>query len=86
MGLPEPEKKSALERLEESQAALERLQALLLTWTPEERSAYSAELRWRLRRLPEYMRFLKNADSAWKQWLATTRQDDQRDGGGNNVT
>ena len=63
MASPEPKKKSALERLEESQAALERLKALLLSWTPEERAVYSAELRWRLLRLPEYVRFVKNADS-----------------------
>lgn len=86
MVTPEPEKKSALERLEESQTALERLESLLLSWAPEQRAAYAAELRWHLRRLPEYMPFVKKADSVWNQWLATTRQDDQRDGDGNNVT
>jgi hypothetical protein len=53
--------------------ALRRLEALLASWTPEERAYHNARFREIARRYAQRVRFEQNAKQVWDDWLATSR-------------
>ncbi|MDD2794668.1 hypothetical protein [Acidocella sp.] len=77
--MPPPNQRSAMDRLEGSESALNRLQALMQSWTPEERAAQNKRLRERLQPIADQLRYALKAQAVWYDWLATTRQAETRD-------
>lgn len=78
--MPDPKQNSAMAQLAESERALKRLQALVMSWTPQVRAAQNARLRERLQPIANQMRYALKAQKVWYDWLATTRQAPRREG------
>jgi hypothetical protein len=56
-----------------SNDALTRLEAAMAAWTPEELAYHNDRLRELGRQFARHLRFQRNAESMWDEWLATTR-------------
>jgi hypothetical protein len=56
-----------------SNDALARLEAVMASWTPEECAYHNERFRELCRQFAQHIRFQRNAESVWDEWLATTR-------------
>jgi hypothetical protein len=54
-------------------SAIRWLEALSVSWTAEERAYYNEWFGASGRKFAMYLRFERNAERAWDDWLATTR-------------
>jgi hypothetical protein len=52
---------------------IRRLELLSARWTAEECAYYNEWFRALGRKFAQYLRFERNAERAWDDWLATTR-------------
>ncbi len=60
-------------------SALERLEALIASWTPEERAAQNERFRNMCKVYANHLRFKRNAELTWQRWLETTRSVPHKD-------